>query len=154
MQDPSWSAGCAFSVRVGNAGRARAGLTRTPHDVTQYRAEPYVVAADVYSNPAHVGRGGWTWYTGSAAWMYRVAVEDLLGITLKRGALHLDPCIAPQWPGYEAVFRCGEAELRIVVENPNGVSRGVRLVELNGKTIQGDVPLPAAGTHAVRVVLG
>jgi cyclic beta-1,2-glucan synthetase len=128
--------------------------TRTPHDVARYRAEPYVVAADVYSNPAHVGRGGWTWYTGSAAWMYRVAVEELLGITLKRGALHLDPCIPPHWPGYEAVLCSGETEVRIVVENPNGVSRGVRLVEWDGTTIHGDVPLHGAGTHTIRVVLG
>ena len=100
-----------------------------PADVARYRAEPYVLAADVYSNPAHNGRGGWTWYTGSAAWMYRVGIEGLLGLTLNRGALHIDPCIPHHWPRYEAVVKTLQAEFRIVVENPERVTRGVRVVE-------------------------
>jgi cyclic beta-1,2-glucan synthetase len=128
---------------------------RTVADVERYRVEPYVVAADVYSNPAHTGRGGWTWYTGSAAWMYRVGIESLLGLALARGALHIDPCIPQDWPGFEAVLTTADAEFRIVVENPEGVSRGVRVVELDGAPIDGDVALhDAAGTHVVRVVLG
>jgi cyclic beta-1,2-glucan synthetase len=129
--------------------------TSTPADVARYRAEPYVIAADVYSNPAHNGRGGWTWYTGSAAWMYRVGIEGLLGLTLNRGALHIDPCIPQHWPRYEAVVKTMQAEFRIVVENPERVTRGVRVVELDGTAIQGDVGLvEAVGTHLVRVVLG
>ena len=128
---------------------------RTPDDVARYRAEPYVVAADVYSNPAHVGRGGWTWYTGSAAWMYRVGIESILGLTLKQGALHIDPCVPRDWPRYEVRLRTEHAEFRIVVENPDGVNRGVRSVEVDGAPIAGDVVLAdATGTHDVRVVLG
>ena len=78
---------------------------RTAAEVARYRAEPYVVAADVYSVPPHTGRGGWTWYTGSAGWMYRVGVEAILGITLRRGALHVDPCIPRAWPGFEVLFK-------------------------------------------------
>jgi len=110
----------------------------------------------VYSSEAHVGRGGWTWYTGSAGWMYRVAVEAILGITLKNGALRLDPCIPRAWPRFEAVVRTRGAAFRVAVENPSSVSRGVRLIELDGVEMTGrDIPLAdAAGDHAVRVVLG
>ena len=66
--------------------------------------EPYVVAADVYSQPPHTGRGGWTWYTGSAGWMYRVGVEAILGLSLDRGALRVDPCIPHAWPRYELTY--------------------------------------------------
>ena len=129
---------------------------RTPEDVTRYRAEPYVVAADVYSVPPHTGRGGWTWYTGSAGWMYRVGIESILGITFRAGALHIDPCIPRAWPGYEAVFSPGGATYRIVVENPQGVSRGVTRVDLDGKTVTGrDIAVLRDGReHTVRVVLG
>jgi cyclic beta-1,2-glucan synthetase len=132
-----------------------ANKTRTPDDVGQYRSEPYVVAADVYSSPAHLGRGGWTWYTGSASWMYRVGVESILGLTLTGGALHVDPCIPAGWRGYEARLRTAAGELHIVIENPEGVSRGVRVIELDGAPLAGrTIPLNAAGTHRVRVVLG
>jgi cyclic beta-1,2-glucan synthetase len=130
--------------------------TRTPDMVARYRAEPYVVAADVYSSAAHLGQGGWTWYTGSAGWMYRVGIESILGLTLRRGALHIDPCIPRSWPRYEAMLRIGRAEFRIAVENPDGVSRGVKSIALDGTDMTGrDVPLAdAAGVHSVRVVLG
>ena len=106
--------------------------TRNAGRVQRYRAEPYVVAADVYSRPPHTGRGGWTWYTGSAGWMYRVGVEAILGLTRRGGALHIDPCIPRTWPRFEVVFKSGRAEYRIVVENPQGVNRGVRPIELDG----------------------
>ena len=132
-----------------------ANKARTAADVARYRSEPYVVAADVYSTPAHTGRGGWTWYTGSAAWMYRVGIESLIGLTLKQGALHIDPCIPRHWPRYEATLRTGSAEFRIVVENPDRVNRGVRTIELDGAPVTGDIPLGnATGAHDVRVVLG
>jgi cyclic beta-1,2-glucan synthetase len=132
-----------------------ANKSRTPDAVATYRAEPYVVAADVYSAPAHLGRGGWTWYTGSASWMYRVGVESLLGLTLVEGALLIDPCIPSHWTGYEAHLRTPAGELHIVVENPEAVSRGVRMIELDGTALSGrTIPLDGAGTHRVRVMLG
>jgi cyclic beta-1,2-glucan synthetase len=129
---------------------------RTPAEVARYRAEPYVVAADVYSVPPHTGRGGWTWYTGSAGWMYRIGIEALLGITLRKGALHIDPCIPRGWPGYEVTFMRGGSAYRIVVENPASVCRGVARLEFDGTDVTGsDVPLADDGReHSVRVVLG
>ena len=128
---------------------------RTPGEVMRYRAEPYVVAADVYSAPPHTGRGGWTWYTGSAGWMYRVAVEAMLGISLRGGALHIDPCIPGTWRSYEVVFAPPGAHYRIHVDNPDGACRGVVRVEVDGTPVTGDIPLLRDGSnHDVRVVLG
>jgi cyclic beta-1,2-glucan synthetase len=125
----------------------------------RYKVEPYVVAADVYAVEPHVGRGGWTWYTGSASWFYRVAVSSLLGfkIVSREGTAHLafDPCIPKRWTDYSAVYRHGSSAYRIAVENPRGVNRGVERVELDGTVLEGhEVPLVDDGAdHEVRVVL-
>jgi cyclic beta-1,2-glucan synthetase len=127
---------------------------RTAEGVLKYRAEPYVVAADVYSKPPHAGRGGWSWYTGSAGWMYRVAVESILGLTVSDRTLRVNPCIPREWPRYEAHLTMPRGDLRIVVENPNGVSRGIKTVELDG-VASASIPLrDIVGSHTVRVVLG
>jgi cyclic beta-1,2-glucan synthetase len=130
--------------------------SRTVEDVRRYRAEPYVVAADVYSVPPHTGRGGWTWYTGSAGWMYRIGIETILGISLREGALHVDPCIPRTWPRYEVTFKPAKTTYQIVVENPDGVNRGVKRLEVDGVDRTGqDVPVLDDGAeHSVRVVLG
>jgi len=129
---------------------------RTREEVERYRAEPYVVAADVYSRQPHTGRGGWTWYTGSAGWMYRVGTEAILGITLERGALRINPCVPRSWPRFEARLRTPHAELQIVVENPGGVCRGVASIELDGVPQDGQaIKLEGlTGQHAVKIVLG
>jgi cyclic beta-1,2-glucan synthetase len=124
---------------------------RTPAEVAAYKVEPYVVAADVYANEQHVGRGGWTWYTGSAGWLYRLAVETILGLRLVGGRLRIDPTIPRGWAGFEARVR----GYTVVVENPDSVCRGVARVELDGRPIEGDVPLESDGQeHRVRVVMG
>jgi cyclic beta-1,2-glucan synthetase len=130
--------------------------SRSADEVRRYRAEPYVVAADVYSVPPHTGRGGWTWYTGSAGWMYRIGVEVILGITLRNGALHIDPCVPRGWPRYEVTFKPGRTPYRIVVENPDRVSRGVKRIEVDGIECTGqDIPIADDGVErSVRVVLG
>jgi cellobiose phosphorylase len=98
---------------------------KDPDAVARYRVEPYVVAADVYASSQHSGRGGWTWYTGSASWMYRDMVESILGLRKELGRLRIAPCIPSTWPGFEATYRYGSSELEIVVENPDQVSSGV-----------------------------
>ena len=134
-----------------NHSSTRAGVHR-------YKVEPYVMAADVYAEPPHVGRGGWTWYTGSAGWMYQAGVESILGFRLRDTTLVIDPCIPRAWPSYELDFRYHSTRYEIVVENPRGVSRGVSSVELDGSRLEGDgarVPLADDGaTHRVRVILG
>ena len=82
---------------------------RSADDVKRYKVEPYVVSADVYSVPPHTGRGGWSWYTGSAGWMYRLVLESLLGLRLEttmQGAfLHVEPCLPADWAGYTVDYR-------------------------------------------------
>jgi cyclic beta-1,2-glucan synthetase len=124
----------------------------------RYRVEPYVVAADVYAERAHLGRGGWTWYTGSAGWMYRAGLEWLLGFRVRGEFLVLDPCIPRGWPRFEIVFRYRSARYELTVENPRGVSRGVSSVEVDGAApVAGGAPIRLTddgATHSVRVVLG
>jgi cyclic beta-1,2-glucan synthetase len=136
-----------------NHASTRAGVHR-------YKVEPYVMAADVYTEPPHVGRGGWTWYTGSAGWMYQAGMEGILGFRLRGTTVTIDPCIPRAWPDYQIDFRYRSARYEIVVENPQGVSRGVAAAELDGQALglAGEgaaIPLVDDGaTHRVRVVLG
>jgi len=108
------------------------GHSSSPADMQRYKVEPYVVAADVYAAPPHVGRGGWTWYTGSAGWMQRAGIEGILGVRVQAGVLYLDPCIPKDWPGFEVLLRHGSARYRIKVENPDGVERGIAAATLDG----------------------
>jgi cellobiose phosphorylase len=128
----------------------------TPAAVEHYKVEPYVVCADVYGAPPHTGRGGWTWYTGSASWLYRVALEAILGVHPEGDTLRLDPCIPRDWPGFEITYRHRTATYRVRVDNAAGTGRGVRSVELDGRRLPGGaVPLDDDGKpHEVRVELG
>jgi cyclic beta-1,2-glucan glucanotransferase len=130
---------------------------RTPADADRYKVEPYVVAGDVYAEPPHVGRGGWTWYTGSAGWMYRAGLEWMLGFRVRGTSLTVDPCIPRAWPGFAIAFRHGATPYDIVVENPQGVSRGVSAVEVDGRPVDGHGGIPLSDDHKphrIRVVLG
>ena len=128
----------------------------TPEGVARYMVEPYVVAADVYGAPPHTGRGGWTWYTGSASWLYRVGLEAILGFRRRGDRLTIDPCVAPKWPRYEITYRHRSATYNIVVENPAGTGRGVRSVHVDAQAVpDGEILLADDGkVHAVRVELG
>jgi cyclic beta-1,2-glucan synthetase len=105
---------------------------RTRSDVHRYKVEPYVVAADIYATAPHVGRGGWTWYTGSAGWMQRAGVESILGLRIRGAFLYFDPCIPKSWATFEMMVRRQTAQYQITVDNPVGVSRGVCFAELDG----------------------
>jgi cellobiose phosphorylase len=128
----------------------------TLSEVQRYKVEPYVVCADVYGVPPHVGRGGWTWYTGSASWLYRVALEAILGLRRAGDTLRVEPCVPRGWPGYEVAYRHGSATYRIRVDNAAGTGRGVRSVTVDGEPAAGGaVPLCDDGrAHDVRVTLG
>jgi cyclic beta-1,2-glucan synthetase len=132
-----------------NHASTRAGLYR-------YKVEPYVMAGDVYSERPHVGRGGWTWYTGAAGWMYRAGVEWILGFRLRGTVLHVNPCIPRAWPRYEIDFRYHSSRYRLSVENPRGVMRGVTSISLDGRLVTGrEIPLADDGReHSIAVVLG
>ena len=117
-------------------------LLPSGRDTPVYRAEPYVLAADVYDNPQHPGRGGWSWYTGAAGWFYRTALEELLGLRLRQGELFFAPRLPESWPGYTARWRTGKAELEIQVRrgpapgvtlDGTAATGGIRLAELRGR---------------------
>ncbi|GIV79302.1 MAG: cyclic beta 1-2 glucan synthetase [Litorilinea sp.] len=127
-----------------------------PEKAAHYRVEPYVVAADVYGEPPHTGRGGWTWYTGSGGWMYRLGLEGILGVQRRGDLLRIDPCIPRDWPGFQLRYRVGRTCYHIQVENPDGVNRGVASVLVDGEpAADGAIPLVDDGQeHHVQVRMG
>ncbi len=132
--------------------------TSTPVGIHRYKVEPYVVCADVYSAESHVGRGGWTWYTGSAGWMYRTATEGILGIHLRGKRLIVNPCIPRAWRGFEITYKHGSSRYRIAVDNPRGVNRGIARASLDDREISGtpfEIELVDDGAyHYASVTLG
>ncbi|HUW40168.1 MAG TPA: glucoamylase family protein [Rectinemataceae bacterium] len=151
-------------ARSGDGGRAGRLLqmlnpieqARESQAARRYSVEPYVMTADVYDLPGHVGRGGWSWYTGSSAWMYRTWVEEVLGLKLRGERLSLDPVIPGWWKGFRMKFRHGEALYEIEVENPDNRERGIAWLELDGVRLQ-DAVLALErdrGTHRVLARMG
>ncbi|MBK8650584.1 MAG: hypothetical protein IPN23_02525 [Elusimicrobia bacterium] len=133
-----------------NHGNSRAGIHR-------YKVEPYVMAGDVYSVAPHSGRGGWTWYTGSAGWMYRAGIESILGFRLRGTTAFLDPCIPKNWVGFDLDFRYHSTLYEVRVANPHHVSRGIQSVLLDNQPVRGDAAIRLTddgGTHRLQVVLG
>ncbi len=121
--------------------------TSTPDDLATYRVEPYVVAADVYGVPPHCGRGGWTWYTGSAGWMYRLIVESLLGLTLKVDQLQLEPRLPQSWSELKIHYRYRNTFYHLEIHN-QGVNSQVSKLTLDGIEIGGCLlPLTDDGQH-------
>jgi cyclic beta-1,2-glucan synthetase len=123
-----------------------------------YKVEPYVACADVYSVAPHVGRGGWTWYTGSAGWMYRAGLESILGFTVEDATMRLDPCMPRAWQNFEIAFRHHTTRYELSVENHSGVCHGIARLELDDQTLprgSNHITLVDDGkTHHVRVILG
>jgi cyclic beta-1,2-glucan synthetase len=129
--------------------------TRT--GVFAYKVEPYVIAADIYSEPPHVRRGGWTWYTGAAGWYYRAGLEWILGLQVRENKLFFDPCIPRAWRTYAIYYQHENTRYEITVENPNGLTRGIVTIEMDGllHIKSNGIPLQNDGhPHLVRVVLG
>ncbi|MGH7497427.1 MAG: GH36-type glycosyl hydrolase domain-containing protein [Gemmatimonadales bacterium] len=126
----------------------------SPEQIETYKVEPYVVAADVYTAAGQLGRGGWTWYTGSASWMYRAGLESILGFRKHGDKLTIDPCVPVDWREYRIDYRHGRSAYAIVVANPDGGEGGVVEVTLDGIALEGDtIPLIDDGNaHSVRVL--
>jgi len=123
------------------------GHSDTPEKLARYRVEPYVIAADVYSQPPYIGRGGWTWYTGSAGWMYRLGLEAILGFRLSGRDLRLKPCIPPHWPSFELTYRYGQTSYTIHVEKKPDEDREAQIT-LDGTILpDGIIRLEDDGQH-------
>jgi cyclic beta-1,2-glucan synthetase len=129
---------------------------REEKSLSRYKVEPYAIAADVYSLKDQVGRGGWTWYTGAAGWIYRVWIEEVLGFKRRGDTLTFDPVIPKDWPGFKLRYRYGSTSYEIAVENPDHICRGVALVELDGASVSSKmIPLhDDQQPHTIRILLG
>lgn len=130
--------------------------TRNSQDCARYKLEPYALAADVYAAQPHAGRGGWSWYTGSAGWLYKAGLEGILGFRKNGNTLTIDPCISNKWADYSIRYRYMGTLYRISVHNPEGLSKGIVRISVDGKAIGGnEIGLADDGTtHDVEIILG
>ncbi|SHE60270.1 GH36-type glycosyl hydrolase domain-containing protein [Alkalibacter saccharofermentans] len=129
---------------------------RTHRESWIYKVEPYVMAADVYGEPPHIGRGGWSWYTGAAGWIYKAGLENILGFSKEGNKLIIDPSIPGKWTSYSISYNYLDTLYEIKVNNPTGISKGLAHVKLDGKLL-GDKGIPLVndgGTHQVEVLMG
>ena len=108
---------------------------RTSIECAKYKVEPYVIAADVYTNPQHIGRGGWTWYTGSAGWLYEVGLENILGFKVIKDKLFINPCIPKDWKGYTIRYIYKDTVYNIEVKNIGNIEYGVSSITVDGKSV-------------------
>jgi cyclic beta-1,2-glucan synthetase len=130
--------------------------TATRAGMFAYKVEPYVVAADVYAESPHTRRGGWTWYTGAAGWLYQAGIESILGLRIRADKLSLQPCIPSAWRSYTATFRHKTSVYEVIVENPSAVNCAVASIELDNKPhVSQAITLSDDGaTHVIRVLMG
>ena len=130
--------------------------TRSGPALDRYKAEPYVLSGDVYSNPLHRGRAGWSWYTGAAGWLYRAGLESILGLRRHGDSFEIAPCIPSMWTEFHISWRIGTTRYEIDVENRDRRCRGVASITLDGRTVKGTrIPIASDGAvHKVVVRLG
>jgi cyclic beta-1,2-glucan synthetase len=132
--------------------------TRDPAQVARYKLEPYAVAADIYAAPAPAGRGGWSWYTGAAGWLYRAGLESILGIRTAGDQLLIQPCIPRAWRRFDVDYHFGRTVYHITVTNPFGATNGISHAELDHLTILRPpiriTMLDDQAEHTLRVVMG
>ncbi len=130
--------------------------TRTNHEVSIYKVEPYTMAADVYSSYPHVGRGGWSWYTGSASWMHKVGIEDILGLNKEGNILIINPCIPKKWSNYHMRYQFLDTAYEIEILNPSHVSDGVKKTKFDGGLLLENkvAMINDGGTHHVEITMG
>ena len=124
--------------------------------MARYQGEPYALAGDVCARPEYAGRVGWSWYTGSAGWMYRAGLESILGLRRHGRTFELDPCVPSSWPEYAITWRFGRTRYEISVTNPERRCRGIGSAQLDEEDVdpRAIALVDDGGVHEVRVVLG
>ena len=130
--------------------------SRTHIEYSKYKVEPYVMAADIYAVHPHTGRGGWTWYTGSAGWVYKVGLENILGFKKLGNTLKIDPCIPRKWDEFKINYKYMNTMYEITVKNPHSVNRGVAKTILDGRLLEDNIiPLTDdSKKHNVEIIMG
>lgn len=121
-------------------------------EANRYKVEPYVVAADIYSTPPFTGRGGWTWYTGSSGWLYRLGTEAILGFQLEGNHFKINPCIPDTWDGFKLTYQKEDCIYKIQVNNPDHVQKGVNYVSMDGERLE-DFNIPLLKDHLEHEVI-
>lgn len=127
---------------------------RTKETANKYKVEPYVIAADIYGQGNLIGRGGWTWYTGSSSWYYKAGVEYILGLKIENNVMKIQPCISKDWKEYSMQYKFGDSIYNIKIYNPNGKNTGVEKIILNGMETTNNIVLDASGKiYNVEVIM-
>ena len=126
--------------------------TRTKEATNKYKVEPYVIPADIYGSSNLAGRGGWTWYTGSASWYYKAGIENILGFKIENGTARIEPCIPASWKEYSIKYKWRNAFYNIVVKNPNEKNTGVEKIIVNGVEKE-EIKLEENGIFNVEVLM-
>ncbi|MBN8550850.1 MAG: hypothetical protein J0M12_16160, partial [Deltaproteobacteria bacterium] len=131
-------------------------ITRNAAGLERYKGEPYVLCGDVYSNAQHMGRAGWSWYTGSSGWMYQAGLHEILGVRFVNNHVLVDPCIPSAWEGFSVKLKLGKGVVEVEVKNPKRVQRGVHSFKVNGVEAESrSVAYPAAGsTVKIDIIMG
>ena len=127
--------------------------SRTMDEAKKYKVEPYVIPADIYGANNLAGRGGWTWYTGSASWYYKAGIEFILGLKIKNESIIIEPCIPKDWKEYNIKYRWKNSFYNISVKNPNGKNYGVEKVLVNGKETENNIKLQDNGVFNIEVIM-
>lgn len=127
----------------------------TKDGVMKYKVEPYIIPADIYGQGNLVGRGGWTWYTGSSSWMYMAGIKYILGLKIENGFISFEPSISSKWKEYNIRYKFKESIYNIKVKNENGKNKGVEKVILNGNVVEdGKIKLEEkAGLNEIEVFM-
>ncbi len=130
---------------------------RTKEASKKYKVEPYVIAADIYGTGNLAGRGGWTWYTGSASWYYKAGIENLLGLKIEKGYLKIQPCIPKEWKEYQIKYQWKDSKYHITIKNPNGknvLEQGNSKILLNGNEVDNFIKLDGSrNVYQIEVIL-
>lgn len=127
--------------------------SRTKESAKKYKVEPYVIPADIYGANNLAGRGGWTWYTGSASWYYKAGIEDILGLKINNGFMRIEPCVPKEWKEYNIKYKWKDSFYNIIIKNPNNKNYGVESVCLNGVVVENNIRLENSGIFNVVVIM-
>ena len=127
--------------------------SRTKEASKKYKVEPYVIPADIYGIGNLAGRGGWTWYTGSASWYYKIGIEYILGLKIENEYIKIEPCIPKDWKEYQIQYRWKQRIYNINIKNPEGKNTGITSVKLNGKETENKIKLQENGIYNIEVVI-
>jgi len=128
--------------------------SRTKEASKKYKVEPYVIPADIYGASNLAGRGGWTWYTGSASWYYEAGIKYILGLEVKKGYMKFKPCIPKEWKEYQIQYKWKESIYNIKIKNPEGKNTGITRITLNGSEIENNIKLDGSrNVYNIEVIM-